>query len=182
MQRLRVSAVGLVAVGLLLGAWTGAQEVPPVKLAFVDVERALFSIDEGKARLKALQDWARPLQEEIAALSQEISTLQGELAAKQGASNETALAELNRKLVEKQRVLEDKQRRGKRDFEQRQDAVLKDLGTKLNEVIVKYADENRFTAVFILKPNDLAYLARSADITDTIIKLYNERFPYQEAK
>ncbi len=182
MQRSRVTAGGLVAVGLVLAAWSAAQDVPPVKLAFVDVERALFAIDEGRARLKALQDWARPLQEEIAALSQEIASLQAELASKQGGGADAAAADLNRRLVEKQRLLEDKQRRGKRDFEERQDAVLKDLGTRLNEVIVKYADENRYTAVFILKPNELAYLAKSADITDAIIKLYNERFPYQGAK
>lgn len=159
-----------------------AQDAVPVKLGFVDVEKAIFSIDEGKARLTALQEWARPVQDELAALSKEISGLQAELASKQGVANEAALSDLNRRLVDRQRVFEDKQRRGKRDFEERQDAILKDLGTKLNEIITRYADENRYTAVFILKPNDLVYLANSADLTDTVIKLYNERYPYQQAK
>lgn len=182
MRACRVPVVVLVAVLLIAGGVVSAQETPPVKIAFVDVERALFSIDEGKARLKELQDWAKPVQDELAALSKEISELQSEIAAKQGVANDSALAELNRKLVDKQRTFEDKQRRGKRDFEERQDAVLRDLGGKLNEVVTRYADENRYTAVFILKPNDLAYLAKTAEITDIIIKLYNERFPYQAGK
>jgi Skp family chaperone for outer membrane proteins len=122
------------------------------------------------------------VQDELGALSREISGIQAELASKQGVANDAALGDLNRKLVEKQRVFEDKQRRGKRDFEERQDVILKDLGTKLNEVITRYADENRYTAVFILKPNELIYLAKTSEITDTVIKLYNERYPYQQAK
>jgi len=182
MRTLRVPVVVLVAGLVLAGGVVSAQDAPPVKIGFVDVERALFTIDEGRARLKELQDWAKPLQDELASLSKEIADLQAEIAAKQGVANDAALAELNRKLVERQRVFEDKQRRGKRDFDERQEAVLRDLGGKLNEVVTRYADENRYTAVFILKPNDLAYLAKTAEITDIIIKLYNERFPYQGGK
>jgi len=168
--------------GFLLFVGAGmAQEEPPVKLAFVDVQRAILSIDEGKARLQVLQDWAKPLQDELVALNKEITALQTELAAKQAVANEATLAELNRKLVDKQRAFEDKQRKSKREFEERQEVILKDLGNKLNEVITRYADTNRFTAVFILKPNDLIYLANSADITETVVKLYNERFPFQAA-
>lgn len=178
----RYTAILLCAAVLLAGGQTFAQDAAQVKLGFVDVEKAIFTIDEGKARLKTLQDWATPVQEELATLSREISGLQAEMASKQGVANDAALGELNRRLVDKQRVFEDKQRRGKRDFDERQEAILKDLGGKLNDVITKYADENRFTAVFILKPNDLVYLAHTADITDTVIKLFNERYPYQQAK
>jgi len=178
----RFTAILLCGALIVAGGQALAQEAVQVKLGFVDVEKSLFSIDEGKARLKALQDWAKPVQEELAALSREISGLQADLASKQGVANDAALGDLNRRLVDRQRVFEDKQRRGKRDFDERQEVILKDLGGKLNEVITKYADENRFTAVFILKPNDLVYLAHSADITDTVIKLFNERYPYQQAK
>ncbi len=175
-----------VVMGVLVAALCSASaalcQEPPVKIGFVDVERAILSIDEGRARFKELQEWAKPLQEELAALSREIANLQSEIAAKQGVASDATLAELNRKLVDRQRVLEDKQRRGKRDFDERQEAILRDLGGKLNEVVTRYADENRYTAVFILKANDVAYLATSAEITDIVIKLYNERYPYQAGK
>jgi len=156
-------------------------EVGPSKIAFVDVEKAVVSIEEGKARLKELDDWARPRRDELARLGKEINDLQVERASKQNVASEDAIAELNRRIVAKQREFEDRQRVAKRDFEERQNAVLKDLGEKLNVVVTQYADQNRYTAVFILKPNDVVYLANSADITDAIVRLYNERYPFLQA-
>lgn len=164
---------------ILLGAGSAlAQEAAPVKIGFVDVEKAVVSVEEGKARVKELQDWAKPRQDELAKLNNDITSLQGEINSKRGVASEDAIADLNRRLVAKQREFEDKQRSARRDFEQKQDVLLKDLGARLNEVITRYADSNRFTAVFILRPNELVYLANSADITSTVIKLYNERFPF----
>ncbi len=174
-----------VVTGALLAAGAWAQQPAPAptssKIGFVYVQRALANSDEGKVRLKDLDSWARPKQEELGRLDKEINDLKGELITKQGAASDDALADLNRRLVAKQREFEDKQRVAKRDFEARQQALLKELGGKLQEIITKYADENRFTAVFIFNPDQLAYLANSADITDTVIKLYNQRYPVAAA-
>ena len=150
----------------------------PVKIVFVDVERAVATIDEGRARLKELEEWARPRQQELARQAKELDYLQAEAASKQGVANQEALAQLNRTFTSRKRDFEDNQRVAKRDFDEKQNGVLRDVGGKLQDVIAKYSDQNKFTAVFIIRPNELAYLANSADITDTIIKLYNQRFPW----
>lgn len=170
---------GAVSAAVLLAASGFAQpaEQPATKIGFVYVQRALASTQEGKARLKDLDDWARPRQEQLAKMDKEINDLKNELLSKQGVAGDDVLGQLNRQLVAKQREFEDTQRDGKRDFEQRQQALLRDLGGKLQQVITDYADKNRFTAVFIFKPDDLAYLASSADVTDTIIKLYDAKYP-----
>jgi outer membrane protein len=165
------------ALGMAVGAWAQGPEVAS-KIGFVEVERAVFVCDEGKARLKDLETWARPRQEELAKLAKEINDLGTELNARRGVASEEALAEMNKQLVAKQRDAEDRQRVAKREFEKRQDEVLKDLGGKLQEIVGTYARENGFTAIFILKPNDLVFLAPGADITETVIKLYNQKYPY----
>jgi outer membrane protein len=169
--------VAVFAGVLVAGAGLAQQAEPPTKIAFVYVQKALASTEEGKVRLKELDDWARPRQEELGRLEKEINDLKGELLTRQAAAGSDAVADLNRRLVVKQREFEDKQRLAKRDFEEKQQGLLRELGGKLQEIITKYADQNRYTAVFILNPNDLAYLATSADITDTVIKLYNEKYP-----
>jgi outer membrane protein len=170
---------GAVCGAALLAAGGLAQqaEQPATKIGFVYVQKALASTEEGKARLKELDDWARPRQEQLARLDKDISDLKGQILAKQGSVSDDALCDLNRQLVAKQREFEDRQRDSRRDFENRQQTLLKELGGKLQQIITDYADKNRFTAVFIFKPDDLAYLANSADITDTIIKLYNDKYP-----
>lgn len=154
------------------------QEAQPAKIGFVDVERAVATIDEGKARIKELQDWANPKREELEKLGSQVQAIQDQMNAKRGTATDGALETLNKELVAKQRELEDKQRDAKRDFDARQDALLKDLGTKLNKVIAQFGDKNHYTALFILKQNDVAYLAYSADLTEAIIKAYNEQYPY----
>jgi outer membrane protein len=167
-----------VFAGVFLAASGLAQQAePPTRIAFVYVQKALASTEEGKVRLKDLDDWARPRQDELARLDKEINDLKGEIVSKQSTASNEALGELNRKLVARQREFEDRQRIAKRDFEEKQQGLLRELGGKLQEIITKYADQNRYTAVFIFNPNELAYMANSADITDTVIKLYNEKYP-----
>ncbi|HQT94857.1 MAG: hypothetical protein B7Z68_01580 [Acidobacteria bacterium 21-70-11] len=170
---------GAVLTGLLLagGAWAQQTAVAPAKIAFVYVQKALASTDEGKARLKDLDEWARPRQDELAKLDKEVNDLKSQIMSQQGVASDDAIAGLNRQLVTKRREFEDRQRSAKRDFEAKQQAILKDIGGKLQEVVTTYSEANHYTAVFIFNPDQLAYLAPSADITDTVIKLYNEHYP-----
>lgn len=165
------------AVAGVLGASVAVAQQDAAKIGFVEVERAIAMIDEGKAKVQELEVWARPRQEELGKLGKEINDLQGEIQSKRGVATEEQMVELNRRLVTTQRAFEDRQRVTKRDFEEKQDQVLKELGGKMQAVISTWAEANKFTAVFILKGNDVAYLAASADVTDTVIKLYNEKHP-----
>lgn len=171
--------LSLVAMaGLVAGAVT-AQTSEPSRIGFVDVERAIVAIEEGKARLSELETWARPRQEELQKLGKEITDLQTELTTKRGVASNEALEQVQQRLVARQRQFEDRQRIAKRDFEERQDAMLSDMGGKMQQVIQAFAEKAGYAAVFLLKPNDVAYLAPSADLTETVVKLYNERFPYK---
>jgi outer membrane protein len=181
MKVLHGAAALLGGLGLAMSAWAQSPEAAS-KIGFVEVERAVVVCDEGKARIKELETWAKPLQDELGRLGKEINDLGNELNAKRGVANDEALADMNRQLVAKQRSFEDKQRIAKRDFEARQNQVLKDLGGKLQEIVGTYAKEKGYTAIFILKPNDLVYLGPGADITDSIITLYNQKYPFPGAK
>ncbi len=177
-KKIAATCAGFLAVAAVTTAQQSGDAVP-AKIAFIDVKRALVSVEEGQARRKELQDWARPKEEELQRLGKEIADMQNELAARRGATSDDALAELNRRLVAKQREAEDKQRVAQRDLEERQSGILRALGEKLQAVITQYSDTNHYTAVFILQPDNVAYLASSADITEQVVKLYNEKYPLQ---
>jgi len=167
-----------VALWALAVAGSVAAQEAANKVAFVDVQRALLTIEEGKAKRKELQDWAAPRQQELQRLDQEIQAMQQELAGKQQSASPEQLAELNRKLTAKRREFEDKQRQYSRELEEQQNKVLKELGEKLEKLLAEYATSQKLAAVFILQPDLVAFVANSADITDTLVKLYNERYPY----
>lgn len=173
--------LSLVAVSGLVAGAAIAQAPEPTKIGFVDVERAIVAIEEGKAKLKELENWAKPRQEELQKLGKDINDMQGELVSKRGVASQEALDQIQQNLVAKQRQFEDRQRVAKREFEERQDTVLKELGGKMQGVIQGFAEKSGYVAVFLFKANDVAYLAPSADITNVIVKLYNEKYPLAAA-
>ena len=170
-------AVAAFACVLLAGSGLAQQAEPPTKIGFVYVQKAVASTDEGKVRLKELDEWARPRQDELTRLDKEISDLRREIMSRQGGANDDALSQLNRSLVGKQREFEDKQRIAKRDLEEKQQALQRELGGKLREIITAYAEQNGYTAVLVMDTLNLVYLKNSADLTDIVIKLYNDKYP-----
>lgn len=170
----------LASILLTVAGALPAQEAP-TKIAFVDIQRALLSIEEGKAKRKELQDWAAPRQQELQKLDQEIQGLQQDLASKRGSLSDDQFAEANRKLTAKKREFEDKQRQYSRELEEKQNQVLKALGEKMEKLLAEYATKEKITAVFLLQPDLVAFLANSADITGTLIDLYNKKYPVAQA-
>ena len=183
MRRVRWSAVFVGGFLMLSGAVAMAQQAAATtKIGFVDVEKAVFEIGEGQARFKELQAWAKPRNEELQKLGEEIQRLQQEIQSKRGVTNDDALQELNRQLVQRQREFEDKQRNAKRDYDQKQSVVLKEIGDKMNKIVSTLAKNEGYTAVFILKPNDVIYLAPASDLTEQVVKIYNETYPVPASK
>jgi Skp family chaperone for outer membrane proteins len=163
---------------LMVSAWAFGQQAPATKIGFVEVESAVRGTDEGKVRFKEVDDWMRPKQEELTKLGADISAMQSDLSTKRGTLSDQALDDLNKKMVLRQREGEDKQRVYNRDLNQRLDVILSDMGGKLRDIVKTYSEQNGFAAVFIIKDNELIYLAPASDLTGTVVKLYNQKYPY----
>ena len=174
----RVKVLGSLLGCLMASGWAFGQQAPPTKIGFVEVEAAVRGTDEGKVRFKEVDDWMRPKQEELTKLGADISAMQNDLATKRGTLSDQALEDLNRRIVAKQREGEDKQRTYNRELNQKLDVVLSDMGGKLRAIVKAYAEQNGYAAFFIIKDNELIYLAPVSDLTETVVKLYNQKYPY----
>jgi outer membrane protein len=150
------------------------------KIGFIEVERALATVQEGKARLKELEEWLKPRNDEIAQQTTRLADLQRQLSQQQAIASPDALKKLQEEAIAAQRRLEDAKRDGQREFEAKQTEVLKEVARRINQVVTDYAKANDYDAVFIMKGSTLVYLAPTADLTDTIVRLYDQRFPLQK--
>lgn len=147
------------------------------KVGFVEVEKVVAHVQEGKVKLKELEDWAQPRREQLQKMRQQVTELHQELAKKRGVASESALKALQEKTVKAGRDLEDAGREFKRDFNQKQNQLLSGVAEKMRRVIEDYAKGNDYDAILIFKPRTIIYLSETADLTDTIIRLYDRRFP-----
>jgi Skp family chaperone for outer membrane proteins len=163
----------------MLGALVVLAAVPAAagQIGFLDAERAVLSVQEGKSQLKVLEEWATPRRDRIEQLKAQAAELSQQLAAQRSTASPEALAQLDRDLVQVQRELEDSVRAFNRDLTARRDAMLADLSAKLMTVAGEYAQANGFDAIFLLGARAVAYYSKTLDVTDAVIRLYDERHP-----
>jgi outer membrane protein len=149
------------------------------KVGFVDVERAATTVQEGKAALKKLADWAKPQRENLDTLRKRAQQLALQARKEQNVAGPKALEALQQRAIDARRHFEDAARDFQRQYDKKQTELTADIAKKMKQIVVDYAKDHGFDAIFVLKPMMLIYLKDSADLTDTIIKAYDEKYPVE---
>jgi outer membrane protein len=162
---------------LLISSLLIASPAMAGKIGFVDAERAVVEVDEGRAKLAQLDEWAQPRQERIERLGARVAELRQEIAQKTAVASEQAVQALQQDELQARRDFEDARRDFERELDAKQNEFLADVAVKVGTVASDYGKANDFDAIFVLKAQPLIYVRDTADITDTVIRLYNERFP-----
>jgi Skp family chaperone for outer membrane proteins len=88
-----------------------------------------------------------------------------------------AVQKLESDLLQARRELEDGSRNFNRDVDAKQNELLGEVALKIGTVASDYGKANDYDAIFMLKAQPLAYYSEESDITDIVIRLYDERFP-----
>jgi len=146
-------------------------------IGFVDAERAVASVKEGQAKLREFEAWAEPERQRVEALQARMNDLRQQINQQSAVAAEEALQELRQRELDARREFEEARRAFQRQLEAKQNEFLGDVAVKVGTVASEYGQANGYDAIFVLNAQPLVYVAESADITDTIIKLYDERFP-----
>jgi len=147
------------------------------KIGFVDAERAVVSVNEGKAQVADLEAWAGPEREKVEALAARATEARQQLAAQGRVASAETFAQLQEEDRRATRAFEDARREFERKLEKKQNDFLGEVAVKVGQVASDYAKANDYDAIFVLKAQPMIYVAPASDLTDTVIRLYNERFP-----
>ena len=147
------------------------------KVGFLDAERAVASVGEGKRQLKALEEWAQPRRERLQEMRTNLVNLNNQLTTQRSVTSAETVKQLEEQLLRARREFEDAGRSFNRDLETKQNEFLEDVATKIGTVASDYGRANDFDAIFMLNAQPLVYVRDSLDVTDTVIRLYDERFP-----
>jgi outer membrane protein len=162
------------ALILALGATAGAQ----AKLGFVDSNRAVVSTDEGKAEYQKIADWAQKQDGSLGELRKQIEEKQVQLRNQANILTDDKKEELAKDL---DRLETEFKRRGedlKREYARRLDEFGKKMDKKITPLFNKFAQDNGYTMILYLNPQIVAYYDPNIDVTDQIIKLYNQAYPF----
>lgn len=160
--------VGLVVVLVSLGAQAG-----DFKAAYVDVQRAVQEVDEGKAakaRLQALVgEKQKLLEKEQVALKAEKEAYDKQAATMTDQARRTKEDDLQKKFIDFQQRAE----KFRTDMAEQERKELGSIFPKLEALLGTIAQRDGFTMVFDRSNSGLAWAPPSLDVTNELIRMYN---------
>lgn len=170
MNRTRFFTLGLLLV-LAAGLCYGQ------KIGFVDSNRALQATEEGKLEIKKIQDWA---DKQAAAIND--LRKRGEERATQLRNQQNILADDKKEALTREiDALETEYKRRAEDYQKevnaRMEELYKRMDQKITPLFIKYAQDNGYTLILYINNQVLAYYDPKSDVTEEIIKIFNEKYP-----
>lgn len=176
----RSTAFGAVLVAALSSSAVFAQS--ETKLAYVDLQRALVEVDEGrqaKDRLQAmLQNKQKEIDKEQEALRKESEQLQKQASAMSEDTLRQKQIEMQKKLME----LSQKWEKGRAEMQQTEARELNVIFGKMTAIIEQIAKREGFTMVLEKGDSGLVYAPPSLDVTNELVRIYNSQHKVASAK
>jgi outer membrane protein len=166
----------LVAVSVLaLGAIAARAAAAELKIAYVDMQRAVKEVEEGKRAFKKLRRAFNKFQKQIRKKEEEVKRFQEDLKQQSLVLTDDAKkqkqAEFQRKLMEFQTLYLEKQK----DLQQRESKLMGPIIARLVKVVQEIGQTGEYTAVFEKTDSRLLFAQPSLDLTNEVIRRYNAR-------
>lgn len=151
-------------------------QAAPNKVGIIHVQQALVSTEDGKKAVAELQAKFEPTSKKLESMRDEIASLQAELSKGSNTMGEERRRQLAREIDQKTRDLNRAQEDAQEEFQREQEKLLQTLGQRMMAVISKYSNDNGYSLILdVSNPQTpVLYAANNIDITQDIIKLYNE--------
>ena len=149
-------------------------QTAPARVAVIDVQRVLANSAAGKVasdKLKKMQD------DRVAkakAMDDEIQKLDSDINTKKLSLSEDKLTEMQKQLSDKKIAAQRFAQDAEREMGEARDRELMALENKIKPVIDQIGKEQGLAAIFNKFESGLVYASEAIDITDTVIKRFNE--------
>ena len=146
----------------------------PNRVAVIDVQKVLANSTAGKAayeRLKKMQD------DRIAKaqkMDEEIKTLDADINNKKMSLSEDKLTDMSKQLSDKKIAMQRYAQDADREVGEARDKALQELQTRIMPVIDGIGKEMGLAMIFNKFESGLVYASDAIDITDTVIKRFND--------
>jgi outer membrane protein len=171
----------LLVSGLAAGFAPAAARAAELKIGYVDLQKAVSEVDEGKAARAQLKREFDEKQKKLDEKEAELKRLQADFEKQSMVLSEAArrekAGELERKFGEAQALLGQlRQELGVRERE-----LMNSLFDKMGQIVKEIAEAEGFTYVLEKNQSGLLYAPSSFDVTNELVRKYNARFSKKAA-
>jgi outer membrane protein len=152
-------------------------QATPGRVAVIDVQKVLTQSTAGKASYEKLKKMQDDRVEKARSMDEELRKLDADIAAKRISLAEDKLVEMQKQLADKRISMQRYAQDADREIGEARDRELQALEAKIKPVIDGIGKEMGLAAIFNKFESGLVYASDAIDITDTVVKRFNEANP-----
>jgi outer membrane protein len=149
----------------------------PARVAVIDVQKVLTQSIAGKAAYEKLKKMQDEKVEKAKAMDEELRKLDADINTKKISLSEDKLTDMQKQLADKRISMQRYAQDADREIGEARDRELQVLEVKIKPVIDAIGKEMGIAAIFNKFESGLVYASDAIDITDTVIKRFNEANP-----
>lgn len=165
---------------LLMSAFAAySQNLAPVKIGVVHLQKALLGTKEGQAAARQLQSSSAAKEKPLTELQAEITKLRQQFEKSATVSSPEQQAALTQEIDRKTKLFNRQVEDLRADLDAEQTKILNDLGSRMLTVINQYAAEAGYSLIIDISApqSSVLHASDSLDVTSEIIKLFDTSAP-----
>jgi outer membrane protein len=188
-MKIRIVIPALMALLMTPALWaqaggaSAAGATMATKVGIINIQAAIASTAEGKQAAAELQSQFAPRATELQNLQKQIQDVQSRFQTGQTTLSDEEKARLQRQGEQLSRTAQRKQQEFQDDTNDAQQDVVNRIGRKMIDVLDKYSKENSYSVILDTssQTTPVIYAANQIDITQDIIRLYDQNYPIKNA-
>jgi outer membrane protein len=152
-------------------------QTAPSRVAVIDVQKVLAQSSQGKASFEKLKKMQEDRIEKAKAMDEELRKLDADVATKRLSLSEDKLTEMQKQIADKKIAMQRYAQDADREVTEARDRELMALEAKIKPVIDTLGKEMGLAAIFNKFESGLIYASDAIDVTDVVVKRFNEANP-----
>ena len=154
---------------------TEAWSAPELRVAYVDIQKALELSKSGKKAQKGYEQEVKSAQKELDRKKDKFSKLRGDFEKQRGALKETSRLEREEELLQMERDLKRSFKDSQEKLRRRNTLLVADLVKELRRAVSDVGQKKGFTFIFEKGSQAVLYADSNIDITNEVVKVFDQR-------
>jgi outer membrane protein len=165
----------MIVFGLLfvLSAVPSWASDPPLKIGVLDLQRCIQQSEAGKKASKNLQEKSDRIKKDLTGKREDLKKMREEFVKKSNVLSADAKRDKEKELIRKEEDFRDLVREKEDEMHKDEYNAMQPLLSELFEITSKLAKDEGYTLVLEAK-SGVVYFVKPIEITDKVIKLFNE--------
>lgn len=162
------------AVAVLMCARLAAAE-PSIKLGYVDFERSLNEVEEGKQAKTLLKSEFEEKQKKINAIQDQLTAMKTDLDKQRLILSQDVLKEKEETYRKKIMEFQQQSLGYEQELKSKEAKLSQDILSRLHNIVKEIGEKENYTLILEKSQGVVLYSEIGADLTDRVIKTYNSQ-------